>query len=122
MKYNWINDHFLQKKGVAKDFKAEWNAIRYLILDKMICMITNNKEGEAIITLKCEPAFAEALREDYKEITAGYYMNKMHWNSILLDGDVPDDIMKMMIDMSYDLILNGFSKKKQKEILESENV
>lgn len=45
-------------------------------------------------------------------------MNKVHWNSVYLDGDVPDDILKQMIDMSYNLIFNSLSKKVQKEILE----
>lgn len=44
-------------------------------------------------------------------------MNKQHWNSVYLDGEVPDDILKQMIDMSYELVLNSLSKKMQKDII-----
>lgn len=47
-------------------------------------------------------------------------MNKLHWNSVEADGEVPDDLLKDMLEKSYKLVLSGFSKKKQKEILESE--
>lgn len=45
-------------------------------------------------------------------------MNKVHWNSVNADGEVPDDLLKDMLDKSYQLVLSGFSKKKQIEILE----
>ena len=45
-------------------------------------------------------------------------MNKTHWNSIKSDGEVPDDLLKELLDKSYRLVLGGFSKKKQREILE----
>lgn len=48
----------------------------------------------------------------------GYYMNKEHWNSVRPDGAVPDDLLKDLLDKSYQLVLAGFSKKKQQEILE----
>ena len=44
-------------------------------------------------------------------------MNKLHWNSVKPDGEVPDDILKDLLDKSYQLVLQGFSKKKQQEIL-----
>ena len=57
------------------------------------------------------------LREQYEAIVPGYYMNKLHWNSIdLLANQVPDETMKMMIKTSYDLVLKGLTKKRQKEI------
>jgi predicted DNA-binding protein (MmcQ/YjbR family) len=56
-----------------------------------------------------------------KHIVTGYYMNKEHWNSVYLDVDVPDAILKQMIDMSYDLVFNSLSKKLQKQILSGSN-
>ena len=44
-------------------------------------------------------------------------MNKVHWNSIKPDGEVPDNLLKDLLDKSYQLVLEGFSKKKQREIL-----
>ncbi|SDZ12507.1 MmcQ/YjbR family DNA-binding protein [Tindallia californiensis] len=116
MKDEWLDSYCLSKKGAEKDFKVEWDATRYLIGGKMFAMQGGDKEKKPIITLKCEPAFGQQLRREYHHIVAGYYMNKEHWNSVYLEGDVPKDILKQMIDMSYELVLNSLSKKKQKEL------
>ncbi len=118
MRYEWMDGYLLSKKGAEKDFKVEWDATRYKVGDKMFAMQGGDKEGKAIITLKCEPPFGQLLRKQYSDIVAGYYMNKEHWNSVYLEGDVPDDVVKQMIDESYSLILGGLSKKLQKEIQE----
>lgn len=118
MKYNWIDEFLLNQQGVTKDLQAEWNWIRYQIGGKMfaaVCLDENNKPY--YITLKLDPAEGEFLREQYEDIIPGYYMNKIHWNSIKAEGTVPDDLLKDMLDKSYQLVLSGFSKKKQNEIL-----
>jgi len=117
MKYEWIDEYCLSKVGSEKDFKIEWNATRYLIVDKIFAMQGGDKYKKSIITLKCDPSFGQSLREEYPHIVAGYYMNKEHWNSVYLDGDVPDDVLKQMIDMSYELVFKSLSKKVQKQIL-----
>jgi len=87
----------------------------------MFAMQGGDKYKKAIITLKCDPLFTQSFREQYQHIVPGYYMNKEHWNSLYLDGDVPDNVLKQMIDMSYELVLSNLSKKVQKEILEGKN-
>lgn len=118
MKYEWLNEYCLNKKGAEKDFKVEWNATRYLIRGKMFIMQGGDKEGTQIITIKCEPSFGRFLRDEYEDIVPSYYMNKKHWNSVYIGGKVPDEVVKQMVDMSYDLILTSLSKKVQKEIVE----
>ncbi len=118
MKYDWIDEFLLKKKGVRKDFKEEWNWLRYMIEDKMfvaVCYSDDNKEE--LITLKLDPAEGDFLRQHYEDIIPGYYMNKTHWNSIRVNGKISDDMLKDLLDKSYDLVLSGFSKKKQAEIL-----
>lgn len=117
MKYEWIDEYCLSKKGAVKDFKIEWDAIRYLIGGKMFAMEGGDKNKQAIITLKCDPLFGQYLRQQHQHIIPGYYMNKEHWNSVYLDGDVSDDVLKEMIDMSFELVFNSLSKKMQKEIM-----
>lgn len=73
------------------------------------------------ITLKLDPAEGDFLRQQYADIIPGYYMNKVHWNSIKAEGNVPDELLKEMLEKSYRLVLGGFSKKRQKELLEGEN-
>ena len=117
MNYEWLDTYCLAKKGVTKDFKIEWDAFRFFIDDKMFIMLGSDKNKKPIITLKCEPMVSDQLRREYKDIVPGYYMNKTHWNSVYIEGLVPDEVLKKMIDMSYELVLSKLSKKKQREIL-----
>ncbi len=118
MRYTWIDDYLLAKRAVTKDLKKEWNWIRYQIGGKMFAAICLDKEDKPYyINLKLEPAEGQFLREQYKDILPGYYSNKEHWNSITPDGEVPDDLLKDLLDKSYRLVLAGFAKKKQREIL-----
>lgn len=118
LKYIWLDEYCLSKKGVEKDFKLEWNATRYTLRGKIFALQGRDKEGKSIITVKLEPIFGELLRSQYKDIVEGYYMNKEHWNSLYLDGNVPDNLLRDMIDKSYGLLLVSLNKKAQKEILE----
>lgn len=116
MDYNWIQEYCLSKKDAVMEFKVEWDCTRYLIGNKMFALVGGDKEKRPIITLKCEPMFGQLMRQQNENIVAGYYMNKEHWNSVYLDRDVDDNIIKEMIDMSYDLIFSNLPKKLQKEI------
>ena len=120
MNYPWIDDYCLSKKGAIKEFKAEWDAFRFMVGDKMFGMICEDKKGTKLFTLKCDPAFGEALRAEFGDITPGYYMNKLHWNSLHLEGVVPDEILKQMIDNSCDLVFKSLTKKMQNEITEND--
>lgn len=118
MKYPWIDEYLLNKRSVTKDLQPDWNWIRYHIGGKMfaaVCLDQNNKPY--YITLKLEPAEGDFLRSQYKDIVPGYYMNKMHWNSVNPDGEITDDLLKDLLDKSYNLVLKSFSGKKQREIL-----
>lgn len=116
MRYAWLDKFCCSLRGAEKDFKEEWNATRYMIRGKMFAMQGGDKEGRPIITVKLEPAMGEMLRQQYKDIIPGYYMNKEHWNSVYLEGEVPDDVLRDLIDRSHRLILSSLSKKAQKEI------
>ena len=118
MKYNWIDTFLMTKKGVTKDLQKDWNWIRYQIGGKMFAAVCLDSDDKPYyITLKLDPAEGDFLRSQYDDIIPGYYMNKMHWNSVRADGNVPDNLLKDMLDKSYDLVLHSFSKKKQSEIL-----
>jgi len=116
MKYLWIDEYCLNKKGIIKDYQMEWEATRYLLAGKMVAMIGQNKEKKDIISLKLDPVYGQFLRSEYKDIVPGYYLNKEHWNSIDLSGDLSDDLLRELIDQSYALIFKSLTKIKQKEI------
>ena len=63
------------------------------------------------LTLKCDPDDAQVLRSMFPAITPGYHMNKEHWNTILLDGSVPETDLKRMIEESYLLVKKSLPKK-----------
>ena len=118
MRYTWLDDYLMKKRAVTKDLQAEWNWIRYKIGRKMFAAVCLDSKNEPYyINLKLEPAEGEFLRSEYPDIIPGYYSNKLHWNSVKPDGEVPDDLLKDLLDKSYQLVLSGFSKKKQREIL-----
>ena len=62
------------------------------------------------VSLKCEPDLAEALRDSYAEIQPGYHLNKRHWNTVTLDGSLPDGMVRDMIEDSYDLVVAGLPR------------
>lgn len=118
MRYTWLDDYLMKKRAVTKDLQPEWNWIRYHIGGKMFAAVClDDKDQPYYINLKLEPAEGEFLRKEYSDIIPGYYSNKLHWNSVKPDGEVPDDLLKDLLDKSYGLVLSGFSKKKQREIL-----
>ena len=118
MKYPWIEEYLMEKPGVTKDLQKDWNWIRFQLAEKMfaaICLDDNDKPY--YITLKLEPMEGEFWRGQYEDIIPGYYMNKVHWNSVKADGEVPDDILMDLLDHAYQIVLESLSKKKQREIL-----
>lgn len=116
MPYEWLEDYCASKKGAVKEFKPEWNALRYMVGGKMFALQGEDNMGRPIITLKLPPVEGEILRSQYEDIRPGYYMNKLHWNSVCLHGAVPDHVLKDMIDISYGLLFASLTKKAQQEI------
>ena len=111
MRYTWLDEYLMQKPGVTKNTE-NWNWVRYMIGEKMfLAVCLDDHDKPYYITLKLDPFEGESLREAYEDIVPGFYMNKIHWNSIKPDGKVPDALLKEMADKSYDLILKSFSKK-----------
>lgn len=70
------------------------------------------------INLKCDPERAIELREQYNGIQPGYHMHKQQWNSVYTDQDVPDTLMRELIDHSYELIVAKLSKKDREALKE----
>ena len=116
MNYDFIQSHCLSKKGAEEDYKQEWDAIRYTVRGKMFALIGNDNEGRAIISTKHTSERGEELREKYADIIPGYYLNKTLWSSVFLNGNVPEAVLKQMLDESYELIYNSLPKKVQSEI------
>ena len=118
MRYEWIDEYLMAKRAVTKDLQRDWNWIRYKIGGKMFAAILlDNSDKPYYINLKLDPLRGEFMRGQFEDIVPGYYSDKRCWNSVRPDGAVPDDLLKMMLDESYQLVLAGFSGKRQREIL-----
>lgn len=118
MIYPWMDEYLMAKPGVTRDLQKDWNWIRYQIGGKMFAAICLDEENRPYyITMKLDPLEGETLRQQYEDILPGYYMNKLHWNSVRPDGAVPDALMRHMLDQAYTLVLHGLSKKRQAELL-----
>lgn len=118
MRYTWMDEFLMSKRAVTKDLQESWNWVRYQVGGKMFAAICLDGENRPYyINLKLEPAEGEFLRSQYPDIIPGFYSNKEHWNSVKPDGEVPDDLLKDLLEKSYQLVLRGFSKKRQREIL-----
>lgn len=122
-KYAWLDGYLRAKPGATKDFKREWGWDRYMVGGRLFaatCQPGPQYKGydcRELVTLKCEPLLAEALRATYPDIIPGFYSDKRCWNSIFLDGTVPDDVLQDLCDRSYRLVFGRLTKKLQKEIV-----
>ena len=67
--------------------------------------------GDDSVSLKCDPGLAEILREQHAAVTAGYHLDKRHWNTVALDGSVADELLEDWIQDSYALVVAGLSRR-----------
>lgn len=79
------------------------------------------EKNEPSVNLKCDPERALELRAEYDSINPGYHMSKVHWNTIDVNGDVPQKLLLELITHSYELVFNSLTKKAQAEILQKDN-
>ncbi|OBZ17121.1 MmcQ/YjbR family DNA-binding protein [Bacillus sp. FJAT-26390] len=107
---NKIIEYCLKKKGATKDYPFGFTPLVIKIAGKMFALIFEEKEGFVYINLKCDPIIAENLREQHEAVRPGYHMNKKHWNTVTIDGSLPDSDIFAMIDHSYDLVVKSLPK------------
>ena len=110
-----LRNYCSRKKGVTEDFPFNDVTMVIKVGSKMFALISLN-EQPLRMNLKCDPFAAEQLRQMYTSILPGYYMNKRHWNTIVLNGSIQDKIIFKMIDDSYELIFAKL-RKKEKEVI-----
>lgn len=79
-----------------------WAVMRHTGNQKSFALIYE-RNGKLCINLKCEPMWADFLRQIYVDVTPGYHMNKTHWNTVTLAGDVPTEDLYEMVQHSFDL-------------------
>jgi len=112
-----LKNYCLAKLGVTDCFPFDDETLVFKVSNKMFAL-TNINKPILEVNLKCEPFMAEDLRRNFDAIKPGYHMNKKHWNTIVLDGSIPDEQIFFLIDLSYELVYKGL-KKSEKEMLQN---
>jgi predicted DNA-binding protein (MmcQ/YjbR family) len=95
--------------GAVEDYPFGDGVAVFKVGGKMFAIVSLG-ESPGDVSLKCEPELAEALRTHYDSITPGYHLNKRHWNTVALDGGVPDNELAGMIEHSYERVLAGLPR------------
>jgi predicted DNA-binding protein (MmcQ/YjbR family) len=88
----------------------------FKVAGKMFAISPLKAKPPLQISLKCEPELAEGLRAAHAAITPGYHLNKRHWNTVTLDGSLPEQMVVEMIEDSYDLVVAKLPKSAQAEL------
>lgn len=104
----------LLKNGVSESFPFDDNILVFKVGGKMFVALDVDKFES--FNAKCLPERAIQLRERYPGILPGYHMNKKHWNTIMADGSVPDELMCELADHSYDLVLASLPKAVRQKV------
>jgi predicted DNA-binding protein (MmcQ/YjbR family) len=110
-----LRRHCLGFAGAVEEFPFSPDASVFKVRGKVFA-ISRLAARPLAVSLKCEPAIAEQLRATYPAVKPGYHLNKRHWNTVVLDGTLPDRLVLEMVEDSYDLVVDGLPKRVQAEL------
>ena len=103
------------KRGAREEYPFDATTLVFKVGGKMFALVAEDGEPPRV-TLKCDPPEAEALRAAFPAIRPGYHMNRVHWNTVTLDGSVPDDVVREMMDDSYALVVRSLTKARHEAL------
>lgn len=101
----------LTKLGAREDYPFGPDVIVIKVAAKIFALLSR-RQGQDILSLKCDPAYSELLRRQYPAVTPGYHLNKRHWNTLVLNGTIPAAEIKGLIDHSHELVFNSLGRRK----------
>jgi predicted DNA-binding protein (MmcQ/YjbR family) len=102
----------LARPGATEEFPFSPDTSVFKV-DGKIFALSALKRRPLQVSLKCEPGLAENLRATYPAVRPGYHLNKRHWNTVTLDGSLPDEVIRDLIEDSYDLIVAALPRPRQ---------
>jgi predicted DNA-binding protein (MmcQ/YjbR family) len=115
MNFESLRQYLLGKPGASEEFPFGPSAMVFKVKSKMFALIAV-QENPLRLNLKCDSELALHLRAAYDAVEPGYHMNKKHWNTITIDGTIPDEEIQGMIDDSYNLVVKGLPKGDRKSL------
>jgi predicted DNA-binding protein (MmcQ/YjbR family) len=109
MKADELKSYCLELLGAREDFPFGAETSVFKVAGKMFAL--SHLAGDPLqISLKCDPDFAEHLRQTYPAVIPGYHLAKRHWNTITIDGSISDEMLRDLIRDSYDLVVAKLPK------------
>ena len=105
----------LDLPGASEEFPFSEGVSVFKVRGKMFAL-SRLESRPLTVSLKCEPEIAEQLRATYPAVRPGYHLNKRHWNTVEIDGSLPDRLLLDLIEDSYDLVVAGLPKRVQAEL------
>jgi predicted DNA-binding protein (MmcQ/YjbR family) len=105
-----LREWCLQHEGAIEDFPFGPQHSVFKVAGKIFALSALGREPLEV-SVKCEPELADMLRHSYEAIRPGYHLNKRHWNTITLDGSLPDQLVRDMIEDSYDLVVSALPQR-----------
>jgi predicted DNA-binding protein (MmcQ/YjbR family) len=105
----------LSFEGAEETFPFGPETSVFKVAGKMFALSQFDAESLRV-SLKCEPPLAEALREAHRAVIPGYHLNKRHWNTVILDGSLPEQMVKDMIEDSYDLVVSALPAPRRRQL------
>ncbi len=109
--------HCLAKPGAGSGRPFGPGALVLKVAGKIFAILGDDAEPPTV-SLKCEPELAVVLRETHAAVAPGYHLAKRHWNTVRLDGSVPDDEVLSWIDDSYDLVVDTLPRRVRTRLLD----
>ncbi len=103
MDHKTVEDYILSMPNARLDYPFGEDVAVYKVDDKMFALIREGKEPVQL-SLKCDPELSKLLREKYDEVMPGYHLNKKHWNTLVLTGQLAWDDVQGLVRHSYDLV------------------
>lgn len=110
-----LRAHCADKPASNEDYPFGPGALVMKVAGKMFAIVADDADP-LTISLKCDPEEAPMLRSSYSAVSPGYHLNKRHWNTVILDGTVPDEVIRGWIDDSYDLVVAGLPKRERENL------
>lgn len=103
MNHKTVEEYVLSMPNAKLDYPFGEDVAVYKVNDKMFALIPEGKDPVRI-SLKCDPQLAQVLRDKYETVLEGYHLNKKHWNTVILTGQLPWEEIQGLILHSYNLV------------------
>jgi len=110
-----LRDLCLSHRGSEETFPFGFETSVFKVAGKMFALSALQSDPLRV-SLKCEPLLAQQLRTAHAAILPGYHLNKRHWNTVVLDGTVPAEMIVDMVEDSYDLVVSKLSRARRRAL------